>query len=226
MAEGLSATALSGLSWSPAARESLHTPELSQSAQYSMSSEVLTSSSHNLHDHHHHHHHHHPHHHQSRRMDKLSRSQTLDRNNQVGSSAGELSIFSRSFYFQQEKSSKAADPGAKVLKCAKHTASQPQTQHKSPGRPETAPKVTTSSTPVSRRSHHSDCRKLSRSHSTSSSSRPSASSSTSTSASTSATAYHHGGPVVISQYRERGDALVTEAENKLRSTFLYSEKFL
>merc|ERR1719510_230002 len=156
-----------------------------------MSSEVLTSSSHNPHHQHHHNHHHHHHpHHQSRRMEKLSRSQTLDRNN------------------QNEKSSKAADPGDKVLKCAKHTASHPQTQHKSPGRGQgqTPPKLTTSSTPVSRRSHHSDCRKLSRSHSAS----------TSTTTST----FPHGGPVVITQYRERGDALVTEAENKLsRSLF-------
>ena len=121
-------------------------------------------------------------------------------------------------HFQAEKSSKAADPGSKVLKCAKHTASQPQSQHKSPGRggTETPPRVTTSSTPVSRRSHTSDCRKLSRSHSTSTSSRPS----TSTSSSSSASACHHSGPVVITQYRERGDSLVTEAENKLRSVFL------
>merc|ERR1719510_315695 len=162
-----------------------------------MSSEVLTSSSHNPHHQHHHNHHHHHHpHHQSRRMEKLSRSQTLDRNN------------------QNEKSSKAADPGDKVLKCAKHTASHPQTQHKSPGRGQgqTPPKLTTSSTPVSRRSHHSDCRKLSRSHSTSSSSRPpvSTSASTSASSSTSTTTFPHGGPVVITQYKERGDALVTE----------------
>ena len=118
-------------------------------------------------------------------------------------------------HFQNEKSSKAADPGDKVLKCAKHTASQPQTQQKCGGRGEAAPRLTTSSTPTSRRSHHSDCKKLSRSHSTSSSSRPSTSASTS--ASTTSSSFPHSGPVVITQYRERGDALVTEAENKLRS---------
>ena len=186
-----------------------------------MSSEVLTSSSHNPH-HQHHHHHHHPHH-QSRRMEKLSRSQTLDRNNQVYWPQESSVSFNLLSNFQNEKSSKAADPGDKVLKCAKHTASQPQTQHKSPGRGkgQTPPKLPTSSTPVSRRSHHSDCRKLSRSHSTSSSSRPpvstSASTSASSSTSTTTSTFPHGGPVVITQYRERGDALVTEAENKLRS---------
>ena len=45
------------------------------------------------------------------------------------------------------------------------------------------------------------------------------STSNSTSASASASGCHQRGSVVISQYKERGDALVTEAENKLRSVF-------
>ena len=112
-----------------------------------------------------------------------------------------------------EKSCRSAESRDKVKKCAKHSSSSSHSraQERSPGRatpprPSEAPAVT-SSTPVSRRSHHANCKKLSRSHSTSSStssSRPPA------------TSLAPSAPVVITQYKERGDALVTEAEAKLR----------
>jgi len=179
-----------------------------------MSSEVIQRE-------HHHHHHHHHHHTLGRSSHKLSRSKTVERNSQekeiegakCARHAGNGHHHDTGSSSQIKKSPTPARPSEPPKVASKDK------DKVAPPRPESSPKMT--STPLSRRSHSKDCKKLSRSQSSSSSSRPSSSSNKSHSTVNYNTHNCHSGPsVVITQYKERGDELVTEAESKLsRSLF-------